>query len=161
LQDRLVVLVLVLEHHLVDVAVPHQRIHRIEICDSQTPQHPAPDLIHDLAAAHQRWEWERSPLASGVLKRIEEPGHLDKLYGALKVTRQPELLEVGDMTQVPQDRAHQGVMLSSQLVVIQGSKEQKRPVSGFEELVGYESGIEPAGGDRSHGISGGLVRSSH
>jgi hypothetical protein len=101
LEDRLIVLVLVLEHHLVYVAVPNQGAGLIEISDCQTAQDPDPNFVHDFAAVRQGGKRQRSPLTARVLERIEQSGHLDKLYRALEVTGEPELLEVGDMPQVP------------------------------------------------------------
>src|ERR1700704_1412691 len=59
LENGLVVLVLVLEHHLVDVTILEQWIGRIEVGDGQTTEHPPPDLVHDLATVSQRREGQR------------------------------------------------------------------------------------------------------
>jgi AraC family transcriptional regulator of adaptative response/methylated-DNA-[protein]-cysteine methyltransferase len=45
-------------------------------------------------------------------------------------------------------------MLSPKVLVIERREKQKSPLAGFEELIGCEAGIDRAGGDSSHGISG-------
>ena len=93
-------------------------------------------------------------LAPGVLEGIEEPGHLDELDRAVEVAGEPELLEIGNVTQIPEDRAHERIVLGTELLVGQWRREEERPVAGLEELPGYDPRIEPAGdGNRSHGLS--------
>jgi hypothetical protein len=52
-----------------------------------------------------------------MLERVEHPGHLDELDGALEVASEPELLEMGDVSQIPQDRAHQRIVLAPQILI--------------------------------------------
>jgi hypothetical protein len=105
------VLVLVLEHHVVDVSVAKEGVVRIEIHIRQPVEDTLADLLHDRPAAIQVREWQGAACASGVLEWIEEARHLYKLDGPVEVASEPELLEMRDMTQVPEEWAHEGIVL--------------------------------------------------
>jgi hypothetical protein len=154
LQDRLVVLVLVLEHHVVDVTVTQQRIHVLEVHRGETREHAAADLVHDAATLAQPGKRQRAALAARVLERVVHAGHFHEFDRAVEVSGEPELLEMGDMAQIPQDRAHQRIMLQPELLVGERRHNQQRPGAGLEQPLGDGLGIHTAGqGDSRHRLN--------
>ena len=126
LEDRLVVLVLVLEHHVVDVPVAQQRVGVVEVDGREPGEHPAADLVHDLAAFGAGPGSGSAPrVAPRMLEGIVHPRHLHELDRAVEVAGEPELLEVRDVTQVPEDRAHQRIVLGVQILVRQRATSRK------------------------------------
>src|SRR6185312_12867813 len=115
-------------------------------------QDPSSNLVHDATTLTEAREWERAPLAAGMLERVEHPGHLDELDGALEVASEPELLEMGDVSQIPQDRAHQRIVLAPQILIAQRGDQEHGPRSGLEQLPGDSLRVDARGGrDSRHG----------
>jgi hypothetical protein len=79
-------LVLVLEHHPIDVPIPGERIGRVELGARKPLEHPFPNLGHDRLTVNDVRKGELASLTPRVLERIEEPGHLDELNGPVEVT---------------------------------------------------------------------------
>src|SRR3954471_20027169 len=71
-----------------------------------------------------------------MLEGIVEPRHLREFDGTVEILGEPKLLEMGDVPHVPDDRAHQWVVLLVQILVRQLGYEQQCPVAGFREEVG-------------------------
>jgi hypothetical protein len=63
-----------------------------------------------------------------MLEWIVQPGHLGELDGAFEITGEPELLERGDVTEIPEHRAHQGIVLAMQIVVGEHADDRERPL---------------------------------
>jgi hypothetical protein len=59
-----------------------------------------------------------------MLERIVYAGHLRKLDRSIQVLGKPELFEVRDMTNIPDDWAHQRVVLPVQVFVRQSGNQQ-------------------------------------
>src|SRR5687768_4650468 len=89
-----------------------------------------------------------------MLEGIEEAGHFDELDWTVEVLRQPELLEVSDVPQIPDDRAHEGIVLQAQVSVRERLNQQERPGSSFCKLGGQGRAIYfPRHGECSHHVS--------
>jgi hypothetical protein len=91
--------------------------------------HFAEDL-EDLVATGQG---ERAAHASRVLEWIVDARHLAEFHRAVHVPRQPQLFEVSDVAQIPDDRAHQRVVLLAQLVVRQRLDQLNRSRTALRE----------------------------
>src|SRR3954464_11125419 len=66
-----------------------------------------------------------------MIEGIVQPGHLRELDRTVEISRQPPFLEVRDMTNVPDDWAHQRIVLSMQVLVRQARDEQQCPLARF------------------------------
>ena len=86
--------------------------------------------------------------AARMLERVVQPRHLHELDRPVEVAREPQLLEVGDVAQVPEDRAHQRIVLRAEVLVAQRRHQQQRPGARLEQLVGDDFGIDTAGRGR-------------
>lgn len=71
-----------------------------------------------------------------MLEWIVQAGHFGELDVAVEVLRQPQLLEMGDVAEIPDDRAHQRVVLAMKVLIGQGREEKQRPPSRFVEEIG-------------------------
>ncbi len=143
LQHRLVVLVLVRDQHLVDEAAGEQRLGLVlEVRAGEDVERPLPDLVHvapQLLAAKQR-QLVADP--ARVLDRVVEAaeGAVERLAAADPLD-QPELLEVGDVAEVPGERAEDlredGVelLLAERLDQHQGAGARVRQARGDRVLV--------------------------
>jgi hypothetical protein len=69
-----------------------------------------------------------------MLEGIVQPGHLHELYRTIEVARQPELLEMGDVPQIPQNGAHESIVLTPEIFVGQRSQEQEGTLPRLVEL---------------------------
>ena len=67
---------------------------------------------------------------------IEDPRHLAEFDRSLEIAHEPQLLEVRDVTEVPDDGTHQGVVLGVQVVVGERLHELERASARFVEAVG-------------------------
>jgi len=70
-----------------------------------------------------------------VLERVVQPRHLGELDRAVEILREPELLEVRDMANVPDDGTHQRIVLLMQILVGQPGYEQDRPRARLDKEV--------------------------
>jgi len=144
-------LVLVLEHHPVHVSILQQWSRGVEVRCRQPGEYPLPDALHHLDGVGQSRQRQLAPFLARMFEGIVEPGHLHKLDRPVQIPGEPQLLEMGDMPEVPQQRAHQGVVLDSQVFIRQGGKKQQRAGSGFFELLRDCLAVNPAGkGYRRH-----------
>jgi len=134
LENGLVVLVFVLQDHPIDVAVAQQGLGRVEIRGGKTIEHSPPDLLHDLPAVCQLGKRQRSPLAAGVLERIVEARHLHELDRTIQVLGEPQLLEVRDVPEIPENGAHQRIVLDPQIFVTERLEQQQRALARFLKL---------------------------
>jgi len=124
LKNRLVVLVLVLKHHVVDVAaleegvaiIPLERVEAIE--DSRT-YFPKP--LHHL---DQCRKGKRSTSGAWMLERVVHPGHLRELDRSIQILGEPQLFEMRYVTYVPDDGTHERIVLSVQVFVRQSRDQQ-------------------------------------
>ncbi len=135
LENGLVVLVLVLEHHPVDVAVADERVLVVEVHLLESREHALADLAHHRRALGEPGERQPAAHPARMLERVEQPGHLAELDRSVEVAREPELLEVCDVSEVPHDRAHQRIVLPAQVVVAEGAQEEQRPRARFGECL--------------------------
>jgi hypothetical protein len=138
------VLIFVLRDHPVHVAAVQQRLRR--------PGGRVERLQDALAHVGHHGERLRVPgkgqLAAGgtgVLERVEHPRHLTETHGSLQVAEQPQLLEVGDVPQIPCDGAHQPVVLPEEPLLREGGDEQQRSLTRVREyggdFAGFEAGV--------------------
>src|ERR1700682_2722147 len=63
-----------------------------------------------------------------MLKRVVQAGHLRKLDRAIQILGEPELLEVRDVPDVPDDRTHQRIVLPMQILVRKSGYQQRRSI---------------------------------
>ena len=136
LQNRLVVLILVLRHHRVDVAIAQQRIAGLEIERLQLVQHALAHLGQDLEHLLTAGQVQGTADPPRVLERIVDAGHLAELHGAVDVPVEPQLLEVGDVAEVPDDRAHERIVLHSEIVVRERLDQPNCPGASFAQQLG-------------------------
>jgi hypothetical protein len=71
-----------------------------------------------------------------MLEGVKKPGHLDELYGATQVTGKPQLLEIGDVPQIPKDWTQERIVLRAELLIRERLQQQERPGPGFGEFIG-------------------------
>jgi hypothetical protein len=89
-----------------------------------------------------------------MLEGIEETRHLDELDRTIEVPRQPQLFEMRDVPEIPDDGAHERTMLQPQLMVGKRLKQQERPGPSFRQPRGYHRPIYfPWHGNSRHDIS--------
>jgi hypothetical protein len=108
---------------MVHVPIPKKGVGGIEVAGRKPAQDLAADLVHNPPAFGDAGQAKRAPLAAGMLKGIEEARHFDELDRTIEVMSEPELLEVRYVSEIPEDRAHQGIMLHLELLVRQGRDE--------------------------------------
>src|SRR2546423_621625 len=70
-----------------------------------------------------------------MLERIVHAGHLRKLDRPVQVLSEPELLEVRNVTHIPDDRTHQWIVLSVQIFVRQSREQQQSSLSRLGQEV--------------------------
>jgi len=154
LQHGLVVLVFVLKHHLIHEPVPKEGVGGVKVVGGKPLEHFSPNLVHYRPALVDSGQAKGTPLTPGMFERIEEARHFNELDWPVQVTGEPKFLKVRYVPKIPEDRAHQRIVLGVQLVLRQRSYKQEGSGSGLEQLPGNGTGINPAGsGDRGHGIS--------
>jgi hypothetical protein len=145
---------LMLQNHLVDVALAQQRIGVVKVSLVEPLQYARANFLHHVAAFCKGWQPQRPALASGMLERIEQTRHLDELDRAIEISGEPQLLEVSDVPQIPDDRAHERIVLEPQLGVGKRLNQEKRPGSSFRELRCYGFPIySRRHGDSRHDLS--------
>src|SRR5262249_48042947 len=117
-QHRLVVLVLVGEQHLVDEAVGEQRVLRVEFDLTEHLKRPLADLPHVGANLVGAQDGELAADLPRLLDRVVELPDVaaERLAGTDRAD-EPELLEVRDVTEVPDQRTEDGVVDAVELLV--------------------------------------------
>ena len=65
----------------------------------------------------ERRQVERAAHAARMLERIVHARHLAELDRSVEIPVEPQLLEVRDVAEVPDDGAHQRIVLLAKLVV--------------------------------------------
>jgi hypothetical protein len=133
LKDGLIVLILMLQNHVIDVPLTEQRIGLVRLSLLQPRQNSRADFFHYFAAFRKGRQPQPATLAPRMLEGIEETGHLDELDGTVEVPGQPELLEVSDVPEIPDDWAHERIVLQAELSVGQRLHQQERPGSSFRK----------------------------
>src|SRR5256885_33551 len=111
LQHRLVVLVLVLQHHLVDVPISQEWIVRLEIDPFESRQYALADLGHRFDRPCERGQWQGAAHPAWMVERIVHPRHFDEFHLSVEVPIEPQLFEVSDVSEVPEDWTHQWIVL--------------------------------------------------
>src|SRR5687768_3505964 len=138
LEDGLVVLVLVLENHVVDETVAKERVVVVPFEYLELLQHACTDFRKSPQHLVERRQRKRCAFRPRMLERVVHPGHLRKLYRPAQVPRQPQLLEVRDVSDIPDDRTHQGIMLPVKIVVRQARDQEQCAVARLTEAVAYQ-----------------------
>ena len=133
LQHRLLVLELVLEHEAVDVAVREQAVVRVELDADEDAERP---LAHAREVGDRGVRLEQRQLGAGgalVLEGVVEAvALLEQRLVPADVAREPELLEVADVRQVPDQRGHDRRVLADEV----GARERCHEVEGAAPRVG-------------------------
>ena len=70
-----------------------------------------------------------------MLEGVVQSRHLDELDRSVEVLGEPELFEVRDMPEIPDDGTHQGIVLEVEIFVREGGHEQERSRPRFLQLV--------------------------
>jgi len=100
------VLVLVREQHLVDEAVGEERILRIELDLPQDLERALPDLLHIWTNLLRAQDRQLAADLAGLLDRVVELAEIPpQRLPPADPLNQPELLEVGDVPEIPDQRA--------------------------------------------------------
>jgi hypothetical protein len=124
------VLVLVGEQHLVDEAVRQQRIGRIELDAVEDLEGPLADLLHvraDLIGAEDR---QLAADLARLLDRVVEVAQVAaKGLAPADSLDQPELLEVGDVPEIPDQRAEDRVVDPVELLLGEGLDQRQGVVA--------------------------------
>jgi hypothetical protein len=132
------VLVLVREQHLVDKRAVDEGIGVVlELGLREHVQGAAAYLFHVSAKVVASQDRELVADLSRVLNRVVEAAELaaDRLAIA-DTLDEPELLEVGDVTEVPGKRAEDRRVDGVELIVCQGLDEPQRALAGLGEAFG-------------------------
>ena len=77
-----------------------------------------------------------------MLEGIEHPRHLDELDRPVEVAGEPELLEMGDVPHIPEDRAHEHVVLHPELVVGQRRDQMEGPRARLGQPLGDDVPVD-------------------
>src|SRR4051812_31764408 len=97
-----------------------------------------------------------------MLEWVVHAGHLGEFDRAVQILGEPELLKMRDVSHIPDDRTHQGIVLPMQIFVRQTGDEQQSSVARLGEKVcdlllagarsrGVDSGCCDAGRSHSRG----------
>ena len=131
-------LVLVREQHLVDEAVVDQGVGMaVELDRLEHVEGPAADLLHVgaqiVAAQDRQLVADLARVLDRVVERAQLAVHRVAIPDALN---QPELLEVGDVAEVPGERAEDRRVDRVELLVGERLDEPERAFAGLGEAVG-------------------------
>gem|GEM_PF-5220681 len=124
-------LLLVLHHHR-----GREQLARVVRDPLQSIEHPPTDLVAERAGLDRGQQRQRRTGGAGVLERVVE--RIDARRqdpGAVAVARaqQPQLLLLADVREVPHQRAHQRIVLSEQVRLVQ-IRQHQRAVPGALQL---------------------------
>jgi hypothetical protein len=134
--------------------VTQERIGAVGLDLAEAREYARANFLHHLATFCKGWQPERPALTSGMLEGIEETRHLHELDRSIEVPGQPQFFEMRDVPEIPDDRAHERVMLQPQLRVSKWLNQQECPGPSFPKLRGYGLAIySPRHGNRRHDIS--------
>jgi hypothetical protein len=118
LQHRLDVLLLVLGDESEDEAVPEERVARIEGDPVEEVEAVAAHVLDERAGLAGAEERERRTAVTGLLERVVDLVELGLARVlALELAAQPQLLEVADVGEIPDERRLERRELARQLVV--------------------------------------------
>jgi hypothetical protein len=133
------VLELVLDHHPHDETLLEQWITIVERQFRKEREHGLADVLY-IRSCGSRWQ-DRQPaaLAACVRERVIEVVVLRREYAqSADASQEPELLEVADVSQIPDERRLQWRDLKRQLFVRERLQQILRPLSrvleGYDEL---------------------------
>lgn len=138
LQHRLVVLVLVGDQHLVDEAVAKHGIVAIGKFDPlEDLEGSAAHLVHVGAQLRPAQDRELAASGPGVLDRVVEATQLpvERLEVA-DALHEPELLEVGDVPEIPGEWAEDRGVDPVELLLVERLDQQKRPLPRLRQSFG-------------------------
>src|SRR4030095_1781132 len=110
----------------IGVAVAEQRIAGSEVQGLELVEHALPNLGQDLEHLVATWQIERAANATRMLERIVDPRHLAEFDFAVHVPREPHLLEVCDVAEIPDDWTHQRIVLHAQVFIAERLDEPNR-----------------------------------
>ena len=154
LQHRLVVLVLVGEQHLVGEAVRQQLVVGVEFDLVQDLQRALSDLLHvwaDLVGPQDR---QLAPDLAGLLDRVVEIAEVAaERFAAADPLNEPELLEVADVAEVPDQRAEDRVVDPIELLLGERLDQLEGVAAGLIQTPG-QFGLPVGSGTRSTGGRG-------
>ncbi len=152
LEYRLVVLILVLKNHVVHVAAGKQRVALIEIRSAEPLQNVLSNLRQALPHEVDCRKRKSCSRRARMLEGVVHPRHFRELDGAVEILCQPELLEVCDVSQVPQNRAHQRIVLAMKLLIGKTFDKKERALPRLGHEAG-DQGSRIVGGERhcAHG----------
>jgi hypothetical protein len=71
-----------------------------------------------------------------MLERVVYPWHLGKLDRSVEISRQPELLEVRDVAEVPEYGTHQRIVLAMEILVGKAFHQQQCALPRFGQAAG-------------------------
>ena len=161
LQNGLVVLVFVLQHHVVDESFAKQRVVVVPFQLVELVEDFRANLAKPREHLLERRQRKRGALRSRVLERVVHPRHLRELDRPTQVPGEPELFKVRDVPDIPDDRAHERIVLPMQIHVRQFRDEEQCPLArlGQEVADGLFRRACLDGGCRHHGGEGRLKES--
>jgi hypothetical protein len=116
LQNGFVVLVFVLEHHVIDKPGTQQRMRRCEVRLGEPLEHAETGVGHESQNLGETGECQCRALVAGMLHGIEQSRHFHELDFAVQIPGQPEFFEVRNVAEVPDDRAHERIVLDPEIV---------------------------------------------
>jgi hypothetical protein len=148
------VLVLVGEQHLVDEAVRQQLVVGVELDLVQDLQRALSDLLHvwaDLVGPQDR---QLAPDLAGLLDRVVELAEVAaERLAAADPLDEPELLEVADVAEVPDQRAEDRVVDMVELLLSEGLDQLEGVTPCLIQALG-QFGLAVGSGTRSTGGRG-------
>jgi hypothetical protein len=139
LEHRLVVLVLVLEQHLAD-----ERPDLLQVGEHALP--------HGLQVRGRLVSFQIGhvdPLGAGRLGGVVEVGELGPQQLQPRLAAEPQVLERGDVPEVPDQRAHQRVVLAVEVLVGHGLDQAERSLARL-----LQQRLDPSEGHCSRAVDG-------
>jgi len=108
---------LVLGHHADDVGIPEQWRARVEPGVVENAQRCRPYARQLGALTVERGKWQRPACCARMLERVVCARHFREANGPRHVLVQPQLLERRNVAEVPEDGAHEGVVLRGHVLI--------------------------------------------
>ena len=123
----------VLGHHVDDVGIPEQWGARVEEGIVENAQGCRPYAREFGTLTVERRERQRTTCCARMLERIVGARHLREANGAGHVPVQPQLLERRNVAEVPEDGAHEGIVLRGNVLIRERRNDRERVLARARE----------------------------
>ena len=135
LENRLLVLSFVLHRHVKHITIADQRVRISQVGLRQDRKRFTVYLVEIIARLSTIEYRELTATPAWIVKRVVKLVSCDVMGGAaVEPTQKPQLLEVGDVAHVPDNRAHDRGVLFVEVVVCQQAGHRKGPLADPVEV---------------------------